>query len=112
MMELTKEEAIRLHRELWDWLSKNPKKEKWEWPGWENFDEHWTRRNMFCFACAGSDCCDACLIDWPGVDCCNAEEDDDKGLFSLWDRCKNNSERTRLAEQIRDLPVRSGDYDK
>jgi len=33
-MELTREEAIRLHRELWGWLAENPMKTKQEWPEW------------------------------------------------------------------------------
>jgi len=107
-MKLTKEKALELHRELWDWLSKNPEKRKSQWPGWVNYDSEWARGNQFCFACAGSpNACEECLLEWPGVDCCNdVEEGDDKGLFMLWDNTSDPVKHTRLAEQIRDLPLR------
>lgn len=109
-MELTKDEAIRLHRELWDWLSKNPDKEKWDWSGWEDYSEIEVRSMQFCFACAYSKGgCDECLLEWPGIDCCDNEGVDGEGIFNIWDGSANNAERIRLAEQIRDLPVREGD---
>ena len=111
-MELTKDEAVRLHRELWDWLSKNPEAEKESWPGWINFDSNWVEHNMHCFACMCSKNCSDCLMQWPGLDCCCGGEDDkyadeQPGLFVIWLESKGNKEqRTCLAEQIRDLPVR------
>lgn len=108
-MELTKDEAVRLHRELWDWLSKNPNEDKEDWPGWKDFDEDKVRANIHCFACAftGNNPCRECLLVWPGMDCCSGEErGDNRGIYSIWGREANFDERTRFAEQIRDLPVR------
>jgi len=119
--KLTKEEAIRLHRELWDWLSKNPDKHKGEWPGWEYNGGCNEAAWQDCFCCEfandvtdedGCVCkdCESCPLVWPitGV-CCEPEEYDgeDEGLFTQWARSDADSkERTALAEQIRDLPVR------
>ena len=46
-MKLTRDEAIRLHRELWDWLTRNPDKKKMDWPRWKNFGS----MNGYCFFC-------------------------------------------------------------
>lgn len=111
-MKLTKDECVNLHRELWDWLSKNPKKDKRDWPGWKNLryiESH-------CFAC--DYClydCPNCLFIWPYDHCISVfeiDEDTDEelgkniGIFALWDESEDSTERTKLAEQIRDLPIR------
>jgi len=112
-MELTKEEAIRLHRELWRWLVENPDKEKENWPGWEQVANSYPQimesasiKTLHCFACYMTQDCDKCLLVWPGLDCSNETEGDGKGLFERWNWTKRIKQRAKLAAQIRDLPVR------
>lgn len=53
-----------------------------------------------------------CLLEWVGQDCCDVDDCDGKGLFNLWENAgedENTVDRTRLAEQIRDLPVRESE---
>jgi len=73
----TKEEYHNLHQKLWNWLSQNPTKEKFEWPEWE--EEQYSGSDCFykdveinndCFCCEYS-CdhhdgdCYTCLVEWP-----------------------------------------------
>lgn len=107
-MKLTREEAIRLHRELWGWLAENPMKDKLDWPGWhEKFDN----RKSDCFLCeyAGFDGvfskCENCPVVFVEntyikgtIPYCLG------GLFSQWYYASAPEERSRLAALIRDLP--------
>ena len=111
--QLTREVAIQPHRELWDWLAKNPDKNKSDWPRWPDVEEKYGYINMICFACQIrymeeiDDCVDNCLFIWPSVFC--LEEDDNgniTGLYGLWLQEKDLKKRSELAEKIRDLPVR------
>lgn len=104
------------HKELWDWLAKNPEKGKADWPGWEFYCD--SRLYYWCFACeyARNEAtgkginptfgikCQYCPLIW--------NDDDDEicmdGLFDDWDAEKDLQKRTKLAEQIRDLSVREG----
>jgi hypothetical protein len=121
--KLTIEESIKLHRELWGWLAKNPKKNKEDWPGWEQIAKEYpelaTREEVIdshCFACYATnqftpgnclyEACSDCVLDWPGENCCNDNPDDGKGLFMEWDYAERLKTRRKLAIQIRDLPVR------
>lgn len=90
------------HYELWDWLSKNPDKQKWEWEEFDNIE----LIDLYCFACqfvvevaALNDClndCDFCPLGRENIGCgC--------GLFNHWEDCEVLQWRTELAEQIRDL---------
>jgi len=36
LKELTIEESVKLHRELWGWLADNPEMSKGDWSGWED----------------------------------------------------------------------------
>ena len=112
-MKLTKEEAIKRHRELWGWLAENPMKEKRAWPGWGEYEDI----NGGCFLCEyafeskkndfnGLSICDYCPVEFKEtngylkgtVDYCLG------GLFSRWDRAIEPKERSRIASLIRDLP--------
>ena len=97
-MELTKDEAIRLHRELWGWLAENPRKTKSEWPRWEYNGGDICLVFANCFACEVSDRCDNCLFVWPGGRTC-------EGLYEKILH-GNIKKRVIFAKQIRDLPVR------
>ena len=94
------------HKNLWDWLSKNPDKEKDDWSGWEFNGGSFSKVSAGCFACQYQDemielgpCEETCPLIWPTSPC---EE------FYDWDSERNHAERKRLAGIIRDLPVREG----
>jgi len=111
-MKLTKEEAIKRHRELWAWLAENPMKDKLDWPGWKRYDVALND----CFLCEyalkspkndfnGLSICDYCPVvfeenKYPKgtIGYCLG------GLFSRWDRAIEPKERSRIASLIRDLP--------
>ncbi len=116
-MELTREEAIRLHRELWKWLAENPMKGKADWPGWEKHkcygEKNNERPNSYCFACEyvmqhndRARICKLCPFVWPGKDCM------ENGLWEEWRKATAPEERSRLAALIRDLPERKEKVEK
>ena len=111
------------HVEMWDWLAKNPKKEKHNWPGWKiNGGTHDPVIGQ-CFACGyakalydnrprfaapGRICENRCPLIWPKNnygerECCFG------GLFAKWAGSGECPEaRIMMAEQIRDLPLIEG----
>ena len=107
---MKKEDYIKSHIELWDWLAENPDKEKDDWPGWErfDFDESYLEELSYCFACMydaekGGDYCVNCLFEWPDNYRC---EDSYDSPFVKWQNAKQNKTRTKYAKQVRDLPIR------
>lgn len=119
------------HRELWDWLSKNPDKSKHNWPGWKvNGGQHNTTEPVYyCFACEyafqimeieeGTDRndydldCSLCpLKEWSELAC---SEDFNVGdnnpcmssHYNEW-TYSEGKERKEFAEKIRDLEVAEG----
>jgi hypothetical protein len=113
--DLTIDELREGHRALWDFLAKNPRKEK------EHFFENAGFDDIpldFCYACALAkrtlmerrrkgmirtrrSYCDYCPCVWHdrqgnAVDFCLY------GEFGDWDGCSNESERSELAIKIRD----------
>lgn len=104
MPRLTKKKAVQLHRQLWDWLYKNPVKEKKNWPEWEKNGGTIESVDCDCFACEYDmqyrDDCSLCLFgNFSNTACLN-------GLFSNWDCFKNTKVRKKYAKLIRDLPER------
>lgn len=100
-MILTKEEAMKLHRELWSWLAENPTKTKAGWPGWE---KHKNIR-AHCFACEytrllGTDSCADCPLEWPDGTTC------EESYFRDWKKATKPENRAKYAALIRDLPVK------
>lgn len=106
------------HRELWDWLAKNPKAHLSHWPGWKDNGGDYLAVAMsfacdykvFAFSAIGKPVrgkpviCENCPLEWPlGQDGCG-----DGTLFNQWETEKDPAKRAKLAEQIRDLPVREG----
>lgn len=93
------------HKRLWIWLSKNPEKQKNEWPEWGRLKyldpKAW---GDDCFACGEADeradghdqVCSFCPLDWGAYIKCN-----DKGaLFLLWENAVNVKKRSELALKI------------
>lgn len=94
------------HYELWDWLAKNPDEYKGNWPGFEDIDEY---IEEYCFACQfdkevaiinnSEDACGHCPLGKDDIGCGS------NGLFEKWYReYPDMVKRSKLAEQIRDLP--------
>jgi hypothetical protein len=99
---MTLKTAKKRHKELWDWLSKNPTKDKWDWPMWTHNGGKYQYVSIGCFACEiAGDNCYACPVAWPTKKCC---QEDDKGLYDLYSMTKDNKKRSKIAAQIRDLP--------
>jgi len=113
--KLSKDEAVRLHRELWDWLSKNPNAQKFSWPGWSGNGGDVEKVLSHCFCCEYADnlsrinnkyTCENCPLSWPDGRCQEINEyENTVGLFEDWQNAKRDK-RILIAEQIRDLPVR------
>lgn len=106
-MKLTKEDAIRLHREMWGWLAENPSADKADWPGWDDIYLPYPIRGL-CFACEYTQRtmnkdCEECLFIWKTKKshCCT-----DGSPFERWDYAIRPKTRSKYAAMIRDLPVR------
>ena len=101
-MELTKKQAIELHRELWDWLYHHPSKQKWEWSEWKNNGGNFPSVESDCFLCEYEltrSNCKNCLLLWPLDHCFNLGD----GLFGRWEDARSPKTRKKYAKLIRDL---------
>ena len=110
-MALTREEAIRLHRELWTWLADNPEENKVNWPGWAQYGE--ARADCFCCEYANQidpdvSSCSDCPIEWPNSNECSLEPCNvSGGLYRKWLESAGSSKlASSLALQIANLPER------
>jgi len=121
------EELRLLHYRMWDWLSKNPGKRKYEWAEWARNGGALNRVSGWCFACVACEMtethqnlCDlTCRItcpikDWgEGTTNCMS----DTSLFHIWQHHTNQVDNphntikesastkarcTEVAESIRD----------
>ncbi len=107
-MRLSKKRAIKLHRELWDWLYRHPglTVQKREWPEWKENGGRYYHVKAYCFLCVwvkgkGGGCLTYCPLKWPGGWCGGA-----KSYYVKWKDARFNYTRKRYAKQIRDLPER------
>lgn len=96
------------HKKLWKYLEDNPEMEKEGWPGWEWNGGEYEEILNDCFAC--SYCgfnCNKCPLIWPenrdGYGTCI-----NGGIYDKWDMRHDDEERSSLAHQIANLPVREG----
>ena len=131
MKVLTKKEAIRQHRKMWNWIAKQSLKRKWKTTKSDYLCEK-IRNNSFerrlrhyCFCCeyatqayldkqlpVGESGCCFCPINWGGEAkeymCENKIENDNTNLFALWDALPLNNYKgaAKLAQQIALLPER------
>ena len=100
-------EAIQGHRELWDWLHKNPEYEKEDWPGWWETYNDYNCMNE-CFFCEywsehgkGREhaCEEECIADW-------GEDGDCISLFDAWSFEESEEKRAEYAKRMRDIPIK------
>jgi len=105
------------HIRLWDWLSKNPSKDKSDWKEWEDNGGDLRSMQADCFACEAANNYKKAAHpqDYSSLfhpcDCCpfgNFENYCLGGLFVDWAMSYNPAKRKLLAETIRDLPITNG----
>ena len=92
-MKLTREQAIKEHRKMWNWLAEHP--EKWKDDYFEIYHEKFGHIFYDCFLCeynhqnSGYYCGEDCLCDWGEVnDCIGSSQK--LGLYGLYCRLKNH----------------------
>jgi hypothetical protein len=113
-MKLTYEQSKKLHKEMWNWLSKYGTGDKHDWERCEEFEDILEDYND-CFACviagvksgqATEESCKKCPIKWPNRTPCWHQDYNDQdldGLFEQW--CNNPTRQARkIAKQIANLP--------
>ena len=135
MGKLSREDAICLHRKMWNWIADENEKgndvEKTDFiflEADEFVDDYWGNIEIdcYCFCCEyakqkadenGEEYdyrCKYCPLEWENANkdllfmCCdNEEEDDYGGLYNRWRR-KNISlkEKAKIARRIANLPER------
>lgn len=96
MKKMNRKQMRREHIRLWTWLSKNPDKEKVQWPGWGRIEQGVP---MGCFACLAAfqsdeGCLMACPIKWTGGRGCG------NGEFGRWNYMPPSKKRAALALKI------------
>lgn len=93
------------HKKMWTWLSVNPEMEKEDWLGWKCNGGDYDNANNNCFACEFSEdaACPDCPIIWPSGHCMG-----EGGIYDKWDMNHDDEERSSLAHQIANLPVKEG----
>ena len=97
------------HRELWDWISKNSKKLKEEWPKWRINGGQYEMNEKACFACDYKDntkskWCENCPLVWINDIKCYK----DNSLYDIFAKTPDVHLRIKCAEMIRDLKVKDG----
>lgn len=125
MEKLTKKEAIKKHRHMWNWIADETERIGRLFVGKDDYfdamgisDED--RPDSLCYCCEyaiqanGGDsfcCCRYCPLDWKSqcdlFMCSQIEElDDGEGLYERWEECVNVKEGVKLARQIANLEER------
>ena len=112
-LKLTIKETLKLHKELWEWASKNPDKYLLEeYPEWKanggTYDRIWA--NNFCCQYVkqfgvknGAINCNYCPLVWPGGKC---QTKNMGGLVAKWQLETNKNKKADYAKQIKNLPAK------
>lgn len=98
---MTREEAIRKHREMWNWLADNPGMMKWDYL--QKFDPEATLVHE-CYLCEYTDMdCTRCPLEWAGRDC-----PEEGSLYNEWCYAvaglEDYTRTAEIARQIAELP--------
>ena len=105
---MTKEETIKNHRKMWNWLAKTGKRYKFDTPEIQTFPDLFND----CFLCEyskacnfgkGHGCCRFCPLEWPEIERCYGKDRQD-GIFDKWLDTENIEEKKAIALQIANLP--------
>ncbi len=97
----------RLHKILWRWLARNPRKFKDGWPWWFLFKHiDFNSYDMECFACGACDACENCPLDWTeGTNlkstCTTCKLD--VTFYGQWNGSMNKQRRSELALKISNM---------
>ena len=92
-MKLTREQAIKEHRKMWNWLAEHPEKCKEDY--FEVYHEKFDYMSNGCFLCEysrqNSDyyCLEGCLCDWGETNNCTGSSKR-MGLYELYIDLKND----------------------
>lgn len=111
-MELTREQAIKEHRKMWNWLAEHP--EKWKDDYFKIHHEQFSHINNDCFLCeydyqnGGKYCGEKCIIDWGNAVGC-MDTTSDLGLYKVYyeltsllrDINKNSEQSKDVAKGLR-----------
>lgn len=107
---MTKKEAIRLHREMWNWIADYIESHKYRVLNIQVLKSMWCRENgypqleMHCFCCAyvsehDLSCINECPIRWENHGCNDSE-------YGLLLRTHDPEKKAELARKIANLPER------
>lgn len=110
MEGLTKEEAIKRHRMLWNYIADESERKGVPVSKYTAVHKLWSSLPNFtpmndCWACEASDTCNSCIIKWPGGDC--GGPGNIKGLYVKWLRAYNRNDLkdyVSIAREIANLP--------
>jgi hypothetical protein len=99
------------HRRMWLWLAENPEALKREWPGFKRFKN---TPDCLCFACEAAGhgeaatnlVCEQCPLMWPDGFPSEDRPWCHQSLYSAWNCVSNSVDKTKLALQIANLPIR------
>ncbi len=108
-----KEDAIKVFRELWEWLSENPDKAKHNYPGWAFNGGQYPIASLQCPLCSHhgvkySDNCVGgapCIIGWPNKNGACSDKHN-TGLYDVWLNTRDPLLSSKIAKQIAELPER------
>lgn len=104
MIELTKEEAIKRHRMLWNWIADETLRQKRFVTKWEAFAHFgWPDILNHCWCCEYSGAgCNLCLVDWgTGYGC-----EINGSPYLLWHNSRSYEDTAKYAREIANLPER------
>lgn len=121
MNKLTKQEAIRSHRKMWNWIADETLKRKRHMGKCDYFKEKEIENifvnSSYCCEYAEQKCnetgkgrwCEYCLFDWRrkdgSIQCINREDNTWKGLYVEWaSETTNYKKAAELAREIANLP--------
>ena len=114
-MKLSKAEAIRRHRLMWNWIADETIRLKRKVDKLEAFAHFtWNPVRALCWCCEYGrithNSCSNCIMVWPGSTCVYADHDDENliptGLYKLWTYEQDPEKSAALARQIAELPER------
>lgn len=121
-MKLTKKEAIRRHRLMWNWIADETLR-RYELVKKEEAFEHfgWKPVYAMCWCCEydrthkKSYCVNNCIVQWPGISCVIEDVIESEGgsvyefgIFREWMCEKDPKKYAELARKIANLTERKG----